>query len=291
MGRDLFDKTALGRQLYKKANKIMGMDIASLSFNGPSEALMRTEYTQPSIFIVSVILANLLMERGGVPHCGAGHSLGEYSALTAAAVFSFEDALKLVKIRGQSMQDSGTSNPGTMAAIIGLDEEKVSRICEESSGEGVVAPANFNSQNQIVISGDLKSVRHAIELAKEAGAARAIELKVSGAFHSPLMSSAKKAVREALENIELREARFPVVMNVTARRTTDPDEIRRNLIDQIDHPVRWLETIQELKDLRVTQCIEVGPGNVLRGLLRRIDSFFSASGVESLETLEKVACA
>lgn len=282
MGLDLFENSDLARRRYKQANAIMGIDIATLSFNGPEEKLRQTEYTQPAVFIVSAILAELLMERGHVPLFAAGHSLGEYSALTAAGVFSFKDALSLVKTRGKSMQESGSLNPGTMAAIIGLDAGEVRRLCEEASGEEVVKPANFNSQNQIVISGHVGAVRRALQLAKDREATRTMELNVSGAFHSPLMSLAKKALDEALESFELKKATFPVVMNVSAKPVTNPWEIRENLLNQIDHPVRWQETVQMLKELKVMELTEVGPGKVLTGLARRIDRSFSVSAVESL---------
>lgn len=288
MGQDLFENRDLGRRRYEFANKTMGMNIASLSFNGPEEILKQTEYTQPSIFIVSVILAELLMVQGCNPAYVAGHSLGEYSALTAAGVFSFADGLKLVKIRGKSMQESGFLRPGTMAAIFGLDSRDVTDLCEECSGEEVVKPANFNSQNQIVISGHVNAVRKAIKLAHQAGALKVKELNVSGAFHSPLMSPAKEMVRKALEQVEIVTPKFPVIMNVSAKLTTDPKVIKKNLIDQLDHPVRWLETIENLKCLDVTQFIEVGPGKVLQGLNRRIDRSLAISGVETLKDLEEV---
>lgn len=290
MGRDLFENTDRGRFRYEQANGTMGMDIASLSFNGPEDLLKQTEYTQPAIFIASVILAELLMERGFLPSCGAGHSLGEYSALTVAGVFSFEDAIRLVKIRGKSMQESGASNRGTMAAVIGLDRKQVTELCDRCSGKGtVVKPANFNSQNQIVISGHVSAVRKALKLARQTGAVKAMELKVSGAFHTPLMSSAKEAVRRALEGVEIREARFPVVMNVSARQTVDPDAIRQNLMDQIDHPVLWLQSIETLREMNVSDFTEVGPGRILQGLMKRIDGSLEMTGVESLKEVETVA--
>lgn len=288
MGRDLFEKTELGRDLYEKGNQAMGIDIASLSFHGPEEKLKQTQYTQPSLFIVSVTLAKLLMEQGCTPSYGAGHSLGEYSALTAAGVFSFVDAINLVKIRGRSMQESGISNPGTMAAIIGLEKGQVIQVCEESSGEGVVTPANFNSRSQVVISGHQKAVRKAVNLAKKAGAIKAMELKVSGAFHSPLMLPAKETMKKALEQVELKQPKFPVIMNVSAEPTIDTELIKKNLIEQLDHPVRWLETIKKLKSLGVTQFVEVGPGKVLQGLNKRIDRSLAISGIETIEDLKRM---
>ena len=289
MGRDLYEQTDHGKHRYEQANRTTGMDIASLSFNGPEKTLKQTEYTQPSIFVVSLILAELLMEQGYLPSYAAGHSLGEYSALTVAGAFSFKDGIRLVTIRGKSMQEAGISNPGTMAAIIGLNAEEVSHLCRQSSGDGIVKPANFNSQNQIVISGHVKAVRKATELAGKGGARKVVPLEVSAAFHSPLMVSAKKKIKEALEDTEIRPPKFPVIMNVSAESTDDPGEIKRNLIDQVDHPVRWLETIEKLRDMNVTEFTEVGPGRVLKGLNKRIDASLATVAVESLQDVKQVA--
>ena len=285
MGRDLFEKTDLGKQRYKEANEIIGMDIASLSFFGPEETLKQTEYTQPAIFIVSTILAELLINQGILPNYTAGHSLGEYSALTAAGAFTFSDALNLVTIRGQSMRESGIHFPGTMAAIIGLDAEQVVRLCRKSSNKDVVKPANFNSRNQIVISGHISAVQTAMTLAKKMGARKVMELKVSGAFHSPLMSIAKESVKKALDSVEIKPTRFPVIMNVSAELTTETELIKKNLIDQLDHPVRWVETIENLKRLNVTKFIEIGPGKVLQGLIKGIDPSLEISGIESFKEM------
>jgi len=289
MGHDLFEKTELGKRRYEQANDIMGFDIASLSFNGPEETLKQTEYTQPAIFIVSVILAELLREQGYIPAFTAGHSLGEYSALTAAGVFTFKDALNLVKIRGKSMQESGILYPGTMAAIIGLETKQVTELCKNISGDEIVKPANFNSRNQTVISGHVSAVRKTIGLAQQMGARKAIELNVSGAFHSPLMSHAKETVKKALEQVNIRKPQFPVIMNVSAEKTANPVLIKTNLIEQLDHPVRWLETIRNLESYQISHFIEIGPGRVLQGLTKRINRSLQTFGIESLEEIKNYA--
>ena len=286
MGLELFENSKLGRRRYEEANEIMGMDIASLSFRGPEEILRQTEFTQPAVYIISTILSELMLEAGCSPSFAAGHSLGEYSALATAGVFSFTEGLNLVRIRGKAMQNAGITIPGTMAAIIGLPPEAVADLCREI-GLGVVQPANFNSQNQVVISGGVSAVNDAIKLAKEAGALKAVELNVSGAFHSPLMTPAKKIMRKTLSHSRLGEPAFPVVMNVCAEPVTNPEIIRQNLIDQLDHPVRWLETVETLANAGCDSFVEVGPGRVLRGLNRKIDRSLKTAGVRSLADIRE----
>ncbi len=289
MGKDLFDSSERARLRYEEANQIMGMDLAALSFEGPEEKLRQTQFTQPAIFVVSVILAEMLTESGSDPSFSAGHSLGEYSALTAAGVFDFADALALVKLRGKAMSRAGNEQKGTMAAILGLSDETVLQFCNETSQDAeVVVPANFNSPGQVVISGSVQAVKQAMELADKAGAMKTVELNVSGAFHSPLMSSAKSAMIEALGETELNPARFPVVMNVTAEATTEPDQILENLISQLDSPVRWTETIETLREGGAESFVEVGPGRVLQGLNRRIDRSLPIRGIERIEQMEEL---
>lgn len=286
MGLELFENSQLGKRRYEEANEIMGMDIASLSFRGPEEILRQTEFTQPAVYIISTILSELMLEAGCSPSFAAGHSLGEYSALATAGVFSFTEGLNLVRIRGKAMQNAGITIPGTMAAIIGLPPEAVADLCREI-GLGVVQPANFNSQNQVVISGGVSAVNDAMKLAKEAGALKAVELNVSGAFHSPLMTPAKKIMRKTLSHSRLGEPTFPVVMNVCAEPVTNPEIIRQNLIDQLDHPVRWLETVETLANAGCDSFVEVGPGRVLRGLNRKIDRSLKTAGVRSLADIRE----
>ena len=289
MGKDLFDSSERARLRYEEANQIMGMDLAALSFEGPEEKLRQTQFTQPAIFVVSVILAEMLTESGSDPSFSAGHSLGEYSALTAAGVFDFADALALVKLRGKAMSRAGNEQKGTMAAILGLSDETVLQFCNETSQDAeVVVPANFNSPGQVVISGSVQAVKQAMELADKAGAMKTVELNVSGAFHSPLMSSAKSAMIAALDETALNPPRFPVVMNVTAEETTEPEQILENLISQLDSPVRWTETIETLREGGAESFVEVGPGRVLQGLNRRIDRSLPIRGIERIEQMEEL---
>ncbi len=289
MGKDLFKNSTSARLYYEEANQIMGMDLATLSFEGPEEKLRQTEFTQPAIFVVSFILNEILVKSGTVPSFSVGHSLGEYSALTASGVFNFADAFALVKLRGELMSRAGREQKGSMAAVLGLSDKVVSDLCiEASQNEEVAVPANFNSPKQIVISGSIKAVRRAMALANKAGAMKTVELNVSGAFHSPLMSSAKHVIREALEETELNTPRFPVVMNVTAEATTDPVQILDNLISQLDNPVRWVESIETLRESGADSFVEIGPGRVLQGLNRRIDRSLPIRGIERMTQVEEL---
>ena len=290
MGHDLFTSSKVGKKYFDLANEIMDTDIQSIIFNGPEEKLKETQYTQPAIYIVSVILGHILLEEGQQPDMVAGHSLGEYSACTIAGSLTFETGLSLVKLRAESMQDAGTTNPGTMAAIIGMADEDVISMCNTiSSDESVVVAANFNYPGQVVISGNINAVHETMAKAPELGAKMAKELNVSGAFHSPLMEPAKKRLSAALDNIEINNATMPVYANVTAEPVIEPDEIRSNLKNQLDCPVKWHETIDNMKTAGATEMIEVGPGRVLQGLTRRIDKKLISKGVETLEDIEGIA--
>ena len=292
MGKDLIEASASAKRRYEEANDIMGIDLAKLSFEGPEEILRRTEVTQPALFVASVALAELIMAKGLTPSFSAGHSLGEYSALTTAGVFTFTQALALVKLRGDAMSRAGQERSGTMAAIIGLDADAVKCICDKASeGVEVAVPANFNSPGQIVISGNVDAVKNAMKLAEESGAIKAIELNVSGAFHSPLMDTAKMSMKKALDEISLSRARFPVVMNISAEAVSEPNEIKENLIRQLDNPVRWIETVETLRDLGATDFVEVGPGRVLQGLNHRIDRTLSTRGIERFDQIKELAIA
>ena len=292
MGKDLVETSASAKRRYEEANDIMGMDLAKLSFEGPEETLRQTEVTQPALFVVSVVLAELAMAGGLTPSFSAGHSLGEYSALTTANVFTFTEALTLVKLRGDAMSQAGQERSGTMAAIIGLGADAVESICGEASeGAKVAVPANFNSPGQIVISGNVDAVKNAMKLATKSGATKAIELNVSGAFHSPLMETAKMSMKKALDGISLSRAQFPIVMNVSAEAVSEPEKIKENLIRQLDNPVRWIETVETLEDLGVTDFVEVGPGRVLQGLNRRIDRTLSTRGIERFDQIKELALA
>ena len=290
MGHDLFTNSKVGKKYFDLANEIMDIDIQNIIFNGPEEKLKETQYTQPAIYIVSVILGHILLEEGHQPDMVAGHSLGEYSACTIAGSLAFETGLSLVKLRGESMQDAGTTNPGTMAAIIGMTDKEVISMCNTiSSDEAVVVAANFNYPGQVVISGDINAVHEAMGKAHELGARMAKELNVSGAFHSPLMEPAKKQLSIALDNIEINTASMPVYSNVTAEPMIEVDELRSNLKNQLDCPVKWHETIKNMKTAGATEMMEVGPGRVLQGLTRRIDKKLNSIGVETLEQIKEMA--
>ncbi len=288
MGKDLYDRFQDARDLFNQASKILGFDLARLCFQGPEEELKQTRVTQPAIFVHSAILTHLLNKKNFKPDMAAGHSLGEYSALYAAAALTFDDALQLVKIRAQLMQKAGEINPGTMAAILGLDIDTLQQVCEQASAAGVVQIANYNSPGQLVISGSVAGVNRATELAKASGAKRAIQLVVSGAFHSPLMQYAADGLGKALNEIEIKTARIPVYTNVDARPVTRPEDIRQKLHQQLTSPVRWAEIVETMIKDGASKFYEVGPGNVLAGLSKRINSEVSCVAVNNSETLESV---
>ena len=287
MGKDLFDQTDLGKHYFECANEIMGCDIQSIIFDGPEDTLKQTQYTQPSIYIVSVILGELLKEKGFFPNAVAGHSLGEYSALAVANAFEFETGLSLVKVRAESMAKAGEIQEGTMAAIVGMDDEAVTDLCSSYSGNGVVVAANFNSPGQVVISGSPNAVVTVMDSAKESGARMAVQLNVSGAFHSPLMTPAREALAESLDSLEILDSLYPVFTNVDAKPVTQGNDIKDSLIRQLENPVLWAKSILSMKESGIESFVEVGPGKVLQGLNKRIDRKTRSQGVETLEQVEK----
>lgn len=290
MGYDLYKHTDVGKEYFDLANDIMECNIKDIIFNGPDKKLKETLYTQPAIFIVSVIIGKILIDRGLMPAMVAGHSLGEYSACTISGSFSFENGLSLVKLRAENMQIAGKTNPGTMAAIIGMSFEDIQKICTTISKENsIVVPANHNSANQIVISGNKPAVEEAMNQARNSGARLVKELNVSGAFHSPLMHSAKDALSEALDKTKINNANIPVYSNVSATATLKSDEIRLNLKNQIDSPVLWSSTIRNMKNDKASKMIEVGPGKILQGLTRKIDKDIQSMGMENLEQINEFA--
>lgn len=280
MGLDLYQETNIGKEYFEIANDIMGMDLINIIFNGPDDKLKQTQYTQPAIYLISVILGELLNQDNMSCDVVAGHSLGEYSALTFAKAFSFETGMELVKLRADNMQNAGTIMNGTMAAIIGLDRESIEDICDHYD-EGIVVPANFNAPGQIVISGEINAVKDVMEIAKGSGARKVIELNVSGAFHSPLMNSAKELLTDKLNLTEINDIEIPIYSNVTAKPATKSEEIRNNLIKQLDNAVLWQDTIYNMIDKNITKFVEVGPGKVLQGLTKRIDRNVNSSGIET----------
>jgi [acyl-carrier-protein] S-malonyltransferase len=269
MGKDMYDKSALARELFEKANDILGFRITDMMFTGTDEDLMQTRVTQPAIFLHSVILARTI---GGKfePDMVAGHSLGEFSAIVAAGGLSFEDGLSLVSKRAQAMQKACEINPSTMAAILGLDDEVVEKVCSDI--DEVVVPANYNSPGQIVISGSIKGIDLAIEKLTQAGAKRALKLKVGGAFHSPLMEPARVELEQAIDDTIFNKPVCPVYQNVTASPVTDPGELKINLKLQLTSPVRWTQSVKNMIAGGADSFTEVGPGNVLQGLVKKVNS-------------------
>ncbi|WP_143885657.1 ACP S-malonyltransferase [Chryseobacterium binzhouense] len=268
MGKELYDSRKDIKDLMESANEILGFDILSLMFSGTDEDLKKTEVTQPSIFIHSV--AALKAVNGLGAEMVAGHSLGEFSALVANGVLSFDDGLKLVSERAKAMQEACDANPSSMAAILGLDDAKVEEIC--ASINGIVVPANYNCPGQLVISGETTAVEEACIKLKEAGAKRALLLPVNGAFHSPLMQPAQERLAAAIENTKFRKPTIPVYQNITTTAVTDPDQIKSNLIAQLTGPVKWTQSVQNMIKDGATNFVEVGPGKTLQGLIKKIDS-------------------
>ncbi|OQX96782.1 [acyl-carrier-protein] S-malonyltransferase [candidate division KSB1 bacterium 4572_119] len=290
MGKDIYEakQYPIAKEVFDLANDLLGFDITSICFNGPEEQLKQTKITQPAIFIHSYIINKILAEKNVAVDVLAGHSLGEYSALVAANSMSFEDGLKAVKKRGELMQAAGEEQPGTMAAIIGLTQDEVVKICDTASAAGIVQPANFNSLTQIAISGSISGVERAMELARKEGAQKVIPLVVSGAFHSPLMESAQVELKKELDSISINNAEFPVYANVTAKPVNSEDEIRELLFKQLTYPVRWVETIQNMLDDGVKEFYEVGPGKVLSGLVKRINRRVTIKVIGTVDDLEKI---
>lgn len=267
MGKDLYENHALAKELFDKANEILGYRITDIMFEGTDEELKQTKVTQPAIFLHSVISA-LCMGEEFKPDMAAGHSLGEFSALTAAGALSFEDGLRLVYARAMAMQKACEAQPSTMAAVIGLADDVIERICDET--EGVVVPANYNCPGQVVISGEVEAVKTACAKLKEAGAKRALPLAVGGAFHSPLMEPARVELAAAIEATPFNRPVCPVYQNVDAKPYTEAADIKANLLKQLTSPVRWTQTVMNMLQDGLTEFVECGPGTVLTGLINRI---------------------
>lgn len=279
MGKDLYDNNALAKELFDKADEVLGFKITDIMFAGTDEQLKETKVTQPAVFLHSVISALCLGDEFK-PDMTAGHSLGEFSALVAAGALSFEDGLKLVAARANAMQKACEANPGTMAAIIALPDEKIEEICKEVSAEGgVVIPANYNCPGQLVISGDTDAINKACEKLKAAGAKRALPLKVGGAFHSPLMQPAKEELQAAIEKTSFSAPKCPVYQNVDGKPHTDPEEIKQNLIAQLTSSVRWTDCVRNMIANGADEFIECGPGKALQGMIGRIDKTMNAHGI------------
>lgn len=288
MARDLYENSSRVREIYERASEAIGVDLASISFDGPEEELTKTINTQPALLTASAAALSLLEERGIAPWAVAGHSLGEYSALVAARSLSLEDAVRAVRERGRLMYESGLETPGTMAAIVGMNEEEIEAITKEVAGVGLVQVANLNTETQIVISGEVEAVRAAMDLAATHNARRVVELKVSGAFHSDLLAAASRGMADVLASVAIERPQCIFIANVTGGALDDPADIRRRLVEQVVSPVRWVDCMKALTNRKVALMLEVGPGSVLRGLMRKIDSDVRTMSAGRMEDIEKL---
>jgi len=288
MGKDLYDEFDSVRKIYDQAEDILEFDIKKISFNGPDEVLAQTNNTQPAIFIHSYAIFDLLSQYGLQAEFTAGHSLGEWVAVTAAQTLDFETALKLVKLRGELMQNAGSYNEGTMAAIIGLDVIDVHKICQHASDKGLVEVANYNCPGQIVVSGTVPGVTKAIDLAKENGAKRALPLNVSGAFHSPLMRPAMQEFTHALDTVDFHEPQLSIYQNVTGFASEDAEQVKVLIAKQLVSPVLWTDLIKNMIDDGAKQFIEMGPGKVLSGLMRKIDRTVKIQSIGTVDDVKKI---
>ena len=282
MGEDLYLAFENVQKRYAYAADILGYNLSEISFKGPEAILRKTQYTQPAIFVHSVIIDEYLKNNNIIPHAVAGHSLGEFSALVSAGVLSFEDALRIVKVRSHAMAYAGEINPGAMAAVFGANEKQLKTICSQT---GVVVPANLNAPGQIVISGEISAIHKAIATAKKLGIHRVLSLNVSGAFHSPLMKSAREPLREIINSVNFHDAKVPVYQNFVAKAVTDLNILQQNVLNQLENPVLWSHTILRMLKNDITEFIEVGPGKVLNGLNRCINKEIITHNIDKLENL------
>jgi [acyl-carrier-protein] S-malonyltransferase len=288
MGKDLYEQFDAAKKYFNLANEILDRDLKQICFEGPEEELKQTYNTQPAIFVHSVIVFTLLKDKNILPDGSAGHSLGEYSALVAAGSLSFEDGLRLVKIRSELMYRAGKEKPGTMAALIGLTPEQIYELCKNLKDDGIIQPANFNSPGQIAISGEVDVIRKAIETAKDMGAIKAVELVVSGAFHSPLMESAQEGLKDALEQTTFKDANVPLYPNVSANPIQNKNQIRDMLYEQLSKPVLWQKSMENMIKDGYDKFYEIGPGKVLKGLLKRIDRSVPCIEIGTIQNLENI---
>ncbi len=288
MGKDIYSQTSEAREVYNRANEILDFDLSDICFNGKQEELNKTSICQPAILVTSIAILRAFKARsnGDVScHAAAGLSLGEYTALVFTNSISFEDALQLVYKRGQFMQEACDKEKGTMASIIGLEESRVEEICKEAKQYGEICAANYNSPEQIVISGKEEAVKKAMTIAKEKGARAVIPLKVSGAFHSTLMSPASNKLAKEIEKTNVSKAEIPVMTNTNAKYISEPDDIKASLIKQLDNPVRWSHSIQNLIDDGIEEFYEIGPGKILSNLLKKIDKTKKIKNIDKYESL------
>ena len=287
MGKDFYDSSPTVKELYQRASDILEYDLADVSFNGPMEKLTQTAYTQPAILVHSLVVLAKMGELSEKPRFVAGHSLGEFSALYAAGVLSFDDAVLAVRERSRLMQKACDAKDGTMAALIGCEGENLEKLLEEASKAGIIQPANFNSPGQVALSGDRSAIEKTVAVAKDFGAKKALPLKVGGAFHSPLMEPAGEPLAEVLAEIEFKPARIDVVTNVEAEPQNDPDKLRELLIKQITSPVLWRQSLEKMHSEGVTRFVEIGPGKVLSGLVKRTLKGAQIENIDHLEDMQK----
>ena len=289
MGKELFENFSVAKQIFQEADDTLHFSISALCFKGPEDALKLTENTQPAILTTSIgALKVLEAEKGVTPQFTAGHSLGEYSALVASGALAFSEAVKTVRLRGKFMQEAVPVGEGAMAAVLGMEREQIEALCKACSSGEVLAPANFNCPGQIVIAGHSKAVERAIEKIKQGGK-KAILLPVSAPFHSPLMKPAGERLEKTLEQISVRDLKIPVVTNVEAEVNTSKDRVKELLVAQVSSPVRWEESMQKMIEKGVEQVLEIGPGKVLSGLMKRIDNRIETKNLEDLQTLRKLS--
>jgi [acyl-carrier-protein] S-malonyltransferase len=285
MAKDLYENSVEAKEMIRTAEEAIGVSLSHIMFNGPEDSLKQTDLTQPAIFVHSVVLTSII--RTVEPDMVAGHSLGEYSALVSAKAVQFYDAVKLVRTRGKAMLQAGIEQPGTMAAIVGLMPQKLEQICTEASSIGIVQCANYNSPGQIVISGSVEGVRTAMEICKKEGAKLVKELIVSGAFHSPLMNSAKEKLKMKLDITPFYDSKIPVYTNVTASPVNNKDQIKDLLLEQLSKPVRWEETIVNMINDGADEFYEIGPGKVLQGLVKRINPDVNVFSIDKYNDVER----
>jgi len=291
MGRSLAEHYPVARRVFDEADRILGFALSTLCFDGPAEELTKTENTQPALLVTSVAAYRVLEEKGLVPAAAAGHSAGEYAAHVAAGSLTFEDGLRLIRLRGEAMAGAGKDRPGTMAAVLGLSVEQIQEVLRAVNAPRDLAAANYNSPGQVVLSGTPDAVARASEEAKRAGAKKVVPLQVSAAFHSPLMEAASRKLNEAIDATAIAPARVPVYANVSAAPVTTPDEIRRALREQLLAPVLWEQTMSAMKSFGIRRYVEVGNGRVLRGLARGVDKEAQLLGAEDPDAIEAAAIA
>jgi len=289
MGKEFYDQFRVAKEVFEEADDTLRFSISSLCFQGQEEELRLTENTQPAILTTSIAALKVLQTEKGInPKFAAGHSLGEYSALVASGTLSFSEAVQTVRLRGKFMQEAVPVGEGAMAAILGMERKEVEKLCEEAAAGEVLSPANFNCPGQIVIAGHLKAVHRAIEKVKQNGK-RAVLLPVSAPFHSPLMKPAGTRLEKALEEIYIKDLNLPVVTNVEAEINTSKEKVKALLVAQVSSPVRWEESMRRMIEEGVEQVLEIGPGKVLSGLMKRIDSTVGTGNLEDLQTLKKIS--